>query len=53
MPVHIVRVERKEGVNVGIDPALKAVADALAPLGVQIRAQPLGPADVMSLLDEN
>ena len=25
MPVHIVRVERKEGVNVGIDPALKAV----------------------------
>ena len=30
---------------------INAVADALAPLGVQVRSQPLGPADVISLIE--
>jgi aerobic carbon-monoxide dehydrogenase large subunit len=40
-----------EGGAIASPPAvLNAVADALAPLGVQIRAQPLGPADVVALI---
>ena len=42
-----------EGGAIGAPPAvINAVADALAPLGVVIRAQPLGPADVVSLIAE-
>jgi hypothetical protein len=29
---------------------INAVADALAPLGVQVRSQPLGPVDVLALI---
>jgi aerobic carbon-monoxide dehydrogenase large subunit len=40
-----------EGGAIASPPAvINAVADALAPLGVQIRAQPLGPADVVALI---
>ncbi len=40
-----------EGGAIGAPPAvINAVADALAPLGVVIRAQPLGPADVVSMI---
>jgi hypothetical protein len=30
---------------------INAIADALAPLGVQVRSQPLGPADVVDLIE--
>jgi carbon-monoxide dehydrogenase large subunit len=41
-----------EGGAIGAPPAvINAVADALAPLGVQVREQPLGPAQVMALID--
>jgi len=40
-----------EGGAIASPPAvINAVADALAPLGVVVRAQPLGPADIVSLL---
>ena len=42
-----------EGGAIGSPPALiNAVADALRPLGVQVRSQPLGPADIVALLEE-
>lgn len=31
---------------------LNAVADALAPLGVQVRSTPLGPAKIMELIEQ-
>jgi carbon-monoxide dehydrogenase large subunit len=41
-----------EGGAIGAPPAvINAVADALAPLGVEVRAQPLGPAVVIALID--
>jgi len=41
-----------EGGAIASPPAVvNAVADALAPLGVEIRTQPLGPSDVVRLLD--
>jgi carbon-monoxide dehydrogenase large subunit len=41
-----------EGGAIGSPPAvINAVADALAPLGVVVRTQPLGPADVVALID--
>ena len=41
-----------EGGAIGAPPAvINAVADALRPLGVQVRAQPLGPADVIALIE--
>ena len=40
-----------EGGAIASPPAvINAVADALAPLGVQVRAQPLGPSDIVSLI---
>src|SRR5207248_8040047 len=43
-----------EGGAIASPPAVvNAVADALAPLGVEIRTQPLGPSEVMALLDGN
>ncbi len=40
-----------EGGAIASPPALaNAVADALAPLGAEIRSQPLGPNDVFELL---
>ena len=42
-----------EGGAIGAPPALiNAVADALRPLGVQVRDQPLGPADIVALLEQ-
>jgi carbon-monoxide dehydrogenase large subunit len=42
-----------EGGAIGSPPALiNAIADALAPLGAQVRSQPLGPADIVALLEE-
>ncbi|HET6954423.1 MAG TPA: xanthine dehydrogenase family protein molybdopterin-binding subunit [Acidimicrobiales bacterium] len=42
-----------EGGAIGSPPAvINAVADALAPLGAQVRSQPLGPADIVALLEE-
>ena len=41
-----------EGGAIGAPPAvINAVADALRHLGVQIRAQPLGPADIVALIE--
>jgi carbon-monoxide dehydrogenase large subunit len=41
-----------EGGAIGAPPAvINAIADALAPLGVQVRNQPLGPADVVALIE--
>jgi carbon-monoxide dehydrogenase large subunit len=41
-----------EGGAIAAPPALiNAIADALAPLGVQVRSQPLGPADIVALLE--
>ncbi len=41
-----------EGGAIGSPPAVvNAVADALAPLGVRITRQPLGPADVVALIE--
>jgi carbon-monoxide dehydrogenase large subunit len=41
-----------EGGAIAAPPALiNAIADALAPLGVQVRSQPLGPADVVALIE--
>ena len=41
-----------EGGAIGAPPAvINAVADALAPLGVVINSQPLGPADVVALIE--
>ena len=41
-----------EGGAIASPPAvINAVADALAPLAVEIRSQPLGPGDVMRLLE--
>ena len=41
-----------EGGAIAAPPAvINAVADALAPLGVKVRSQPLGPADVIALID--
>jgi carbon-monoxide dehydrogenase large subunit len=41
-----------EGGALGSPPAvINAVADALAPLGVKVRSQPLGPADIIDLID--
>jgi aerobic carbon-monoxide dehydrogenase large subunit len=42
-----------EGGAIASPPAvINAVADALAPLGVQITAQPLGPDDIIALVSE-
>ncbi len=41
-----------EGGAIAAPPAvINAVADALAPLGAQVRSQPLGPADVVALIE--
>jgi hypothetical protein len=41
-----------EGRGGGLDAAVaQVVADALAPLGVHVRSQLLGPADVLSRID--
>jgi aerobic carbon-monoxide dehydrogenase large subunit len=41
-----------EGGAIGAPPAvINAVADALRHLGVQIRSQPLGPADIVALME--
>lgn len=41
-----------EGGAIGAPPAVfNAVADALAPLGVVVRDQPLGPADIVALME--
>jgi carbon-monoxide dehydrogenase large subunit len=41
-----------EGGAIGSPPAvINAIADALAPLGVQVRSQPLGPADIVALIE--
>ncbi len=41
-----------EGGAIAAPPAVvNAVADALAPLGIQVRSQPLGPADIVALLE--
>ena len=41
-----------EGGAIAAPPAvINAVADALAPLGVQVRSQPLGPADIVELIE--
>ncbi len=41
-----------EGGAIGSPPAVvNAVADALAPLGVRIERQPLGPADIVALVE--
>jgi carbon-monoxide dehydrogenase large subunit len=41
-----------EGGAIAAPPAvINAVADALAPLGVQVRSQPLGPADIVALME--
>jgi aerobic carbon-monoxide dehydrogenase large subunit len=43
-----------EGGAIGAPPAVvNAVADALAPLGVTIRRLPLGPSQILALLDES
>ena len=42
-----------EGGAIGAPPAvINAIADALAPLGVQVRDQPLGPANMVALIEE-
>lgn len=42
-----------EGGAIGSPPALiNAIADAVAPLGAKVRSQPLGPADIVALLEE-
>jgi carbon-monoxide dehydrogenase large subunit len=42
-----------EGGAIASPPAvINAVADAVAPLGVQIRTQPLGPADLLALIED-
>ena len=41
-----------EGGAIAAPPAVvNAIADALAPLGVEVRSQPLGPADVVALME--
>ena len=41
-----------EGGAIAAPPAvINAIADALAPLGVQVRSQPLGPADIVALME--
>ena len=41
-----------EGGAIAAPPAVvNAIADALAPLGVQVRSQPLGPADIVALIE--
>ena len=41
-----------EGGAIASPPAvINAVADALAPLGVKVRSQPLGPSDVVALIE--
>ena len=41
-----------EGGAIGAPPAIiNAIADALAPLGAQVRSQPLGPDDVLALIE--
>jgi carbon-monoxide dehydrogenase large subunit len=41
-----------EGGAIGSPPAvINAIADALAPLGVKVRSQPLGPIDVLALIE--
>jgi carbon-monoxide dehydrogenase large subunit len=43
-----------EGGAIGAPPAVaNAIADALAPFNVTITRMPLGPADIMALLDES
>lgn len=41
-----------EGGAIGSPPAvINAIADALAPLGAKVRSQPLGPADIVGLME--
>jgi carbon-monoxide dehydrogenase large subunit len=41
-----------EGGAIGAPPAVvNAIADALAPLGAKVRSQPLGPADIVALIE--
>jgi carbon-monoxide dehydrogenase large subunit len=41
-----------EGGAIGSPPALvNAIADALRPLGAEVRSQPLGPADIVALME--
>jgi carbon-monoxide dehydrogenase large subunit len=41
-----------EGGAIGAPPALvNAIADALRPLGARVRSQPLGPADIVALIE--
>jgi carbon-monoxide dehydrogenase large subunit len=43
-----------EGGAIGAPPAVaNAIADALAPFNVTITKMPLGPADILALLDES
>jgi carbon-monoxide dehydrogenase large subunit len=42
-----------EGGAIGAPPAvINAIADALAPLGVKVRSQPLGPSEIFDLIAE-
>jgi len=42
-----------EGGAIAAPPAvINAIADALAPLGARVRSQPLGPADVVALIEQ-
>ena len=42
-----------EGGAIGAPPCLiNAIADALSPLGAKVRSQPLGPADIVALIEE-
>jgi carbon-monoxide dehydrogenase large subunit len=41
-----------EGGAIGAPPAvINAIADALAPLGVEVRTQPLGPSNIVALME--
>jgi carbon-monoxide dehydrogenase large subunit len=41
-----------EGGAIGAPPCIiNAIADALAPLGAEVRSQPLGPADIVALIE--
>ena len=40
------------GRAIGAPPCIiNAIADALAPLGAEVRSQPLGPADIVALIE--
>jgi carbon-monoxide dehydrogenase large subunit len=48
--VHL--IGRQVLTGLGAPPAvINAIADALGPLGAKVRAQPLGPADIVALIE--